>query len=295
MFERFCSASRKRGIPALLALATIVSLLTLGAVPTAAAALPPAASDRPAFAVEVVSSAPDQVTGGDARLHIQVPKTVPPHQVEVWVNGTDQSDRFVLMPDSRTLTGVIVELQLGANTVTVKPNGQGQGRPGAVELILTDYPITGPIFSGPHQHPFVCTTQRFGLGQPLVDNDSVGMPVYGAENQIVGHSKDCSAETLVQYVYRSTEGGFKPYILGGERPPDLAQTTTIDGKTVDFVVRWERGTINRFIYSLAMLAPFDTSPNDLDRTAWNGKLIYHFQGGVAIGHTQGRPSNSTML
>ena len=41
------------------------------------------------------------------------------------------------------------------------------------------------------------------------------------------------------------------------RPADLAQTTTIEGKTVDFIVRWERGTINRFIYSIAMLAPYD--------------------------------------
>ena len=43
------------------------------------------ASDR--FVVEVVSSAADQVTGGDARLHIDVPRTVPLHEVEVWVNG----------------------------------------------------------------------------------------------------------------------------------------------------------------------------------------------------------------
>ena len=36
----------------------------------------------------------DQVTGGDARLHILVPRTVPLHQVEVWVNGVDQLSHF---------------------------------------------------------------------------------------------------------------------------------------------------------------------------------------------------------
>ena len=29
------------------------------------------------FMIKVVSSAPDQVSGGDARLHIKVPRTVP--------------------------------------------------------------------------------------------------------------------------------------------------------------------------------------------------------------------------
>jgi trans-2-enoyl-CoA reductase len=36
------------------------------------------------------------------------------------------------------------------------------------------------------------------------------------------------------------------------RPDDMAQTTTIDGKTVDYIVRQERGTINRFVYSIAV-------------------------------------------
>jgi hypothetical protein len=214
--------------------------------------------------------------------------------VEVWVNDTDQSDHFSLIPETRTLSGVVNGLGLGENPVTVRPNGKGQGRPDAVHLTLTNHPITGPVFSGPHQHPFVCSVQRHDLGQPIVDNASEGFPVF-AGGDIIGYSKDCSAETLVEYVYMSTAGAFKPYDLGGDRPSDMAQTTTLDGLTVDYIVRWERGTINRFIYSLAMLAPFDSSPDDLDRSAWNGKLIYYFQGGVAIGHTQGDPSGSRML
>ena len=226
------------------------------------------------FVVEVVSSAPDQVTGGDARLHIDVPRTVPLHQVRVWANGSDVSDRFSAIPGTRTLTGVIDGLELGENTVTVVPNGRGRGRPRPVSLTLTNYPIIGPVFSGPNQYPFVCTVQNEGLGQALIDNEAEGFPVYATDGsgvptgEIIGYSRDCSAQTLVQYVYKSTGGGFKPYTLGGDRPGDIAQTTTIDGLTVDYIVRWERGTINRFIYSVAMLAPGDTSPDDLDRSAY---------------------------
>jgi hypothetical protein len=192
--------------------------------------------------VAVVSSAADQVTGGDARLHIEVPRTVPPHQVRVLVNGTDMSANFSLIPGTRTLSGVIYSLELGNNTVTVKPNGLGRGRPDDVSLTLVNHPITGPVFSGPHQNPFVCTVQDEGLGQPLIDHDSEGFPVF-AGGEIIGYSQDCSAETLVQYVYGSTEGGFKPFTPGGDRPADMAQTTTMDGLTVDYIVRWERGTI----------------------------------------------------
>ncbi len=265
------------------------------------AGLPAAATAKPPFVAEVVSSAPDQVTGGDARLHIEVPPTVPFQQVEVWVNGVDMADRFDKMPGSRTLSGVIDGLLPGENTVVVRQHGRGLGLPQAAHLTLVNHPVTGPVFSGPHQHPFMCSVQEHGLGQPLVDDPFEGFPVFATDalgnptDEIVGYSRNCSAETLVVYVYKSTAGGFKPYTPGQDRPADMARTTTLEGRTVDYVVRWERGTINRFIYSIAMLAPDDTGPDDLDTSAWNGRVIYHFQGGVAIGHHQGDPSGSRML
>jgi hypothetical protein len=272
-------------------------------------------SEWPALKVTVVSSAADQVTGGDARLHIDVPKTVSLHRVRIRVNGKYQRHRFSVIPGTRTLTGVIDGLIVGDNTVEVVAKGNhwkgnrwwgdrwthGRGRPKPVKLLLTNHPITGPVFSGPHQYPFVCTVQKHGLGQAIIDNASEGFPVYATDldgnptDEIVGYSRDCSAETLVQYVYKSTAGGFKTYIPGDPRPADMAQTTTMDGHTVDYFVRWERGTINRFIYSIAMLAPFDPHHWGKHVSPWNGKLIYYFQGGVAIGHDQGDPSGSRML
>jgi hypothetical protein len=256
------------------------------------------AKDNPAsdeFAVQVVSSAPQQVTGGDARLHILVPRTVPLHQAEVWINGVDQRSHFSVMPDTRMLTGVIDGLKLGANDLRVKANGNGKGRPAAVQMTLINYPITGPVFSGPHQYPFVCTTMTQGLGQPIPDDPVTGTKVFDASNNLIGYSRNCSAPTLVVFKYRSTGNSWKDYTPGMARPADMAQTTTIDGKTVDFVVRWERGTIDRFLYSIAMLAPFDDSATERNRDAWNRRVIYRFDGGVAIGHTQGSLSTSGAL
>ena len=265
------------------------------------AASPLLAKEKPPFVAEVVSSAADQVTGGDARLHIVVPRVTPLQQVEVLVNGENQADRFAPIDGTRTLTGVIDGLALGDNTVVVKQHGNGKGLPDPAVLTLTNHPITGPVFSGPHQHPFMCSVQSHGLGQPLVDNPTEGFPVFATDpggnptDVIIGYSMNCSADTLVTHVYKATDGAFKPYVPGDPRPADMAQTTTMDGLTVDYIVRWERGTVNRFLYSIAMLAPFDEGPDDLDTSAWNGKVIYHFQGGVAIGHYQGNPSGSRML
>jgi hypothetical protein len=78
-------------------------------------------------------------------------------------------------------------------------------------------------------------------------------------------------------------------------PADMSQTTTMTGDTVDYIVRWERGTINRFIYSIAVLSPNGQDVETPDLSTWNERLIYYFQGGVGIGHYQGSPSGSRML
>jgi hypothetical protein len=108
-------------------------------------------------------------------------------------------------------------------------------------------------FSGPYESPFICMTVQAGLGSPL--------------------DADCSAPTIVAYVYRSTSGTFKPLADPTLRPSDLSQTV-VDGQNVPFIVRIEKGTINRSIYEIARLN---------DPAGWNGRLIYIFGGGCEGG------------
>jgi hypothetical protein len=230
------------------------------------------------YSVEVLSSPPDQVSGGDARIAIGIPRVVPPQQVRVRIDGVDVTDAFELIPGTRTLEGVVTGLALGDNLLEVRSNGNGKGRP-AAELVLTNHPIEGPIFSGPHQQPFLCSDAgdraNAELG-PAID-------------------ADCSVETVVSFKYLTTGGAWVDYDPAAPRPSDMSETTTMDGDTVDFIVRWERGTINRFIYSLAMLSPGTQDEAAPDLSAWNRRLIYYFQGGVGIGRYQGDPSRSRML
>lgn len=277
-----------------------------GGPPPGTPAQPPGLADE--LVVEVLSSAPDQVTGGDARIAVQAPRQVPPQQVRVTLNGDDVTEVFSVDRDARRLEGVVTGMELGENRLVVSSNGRGQARP-QTAVTLVNHPASGPVFSGPQQQPFVCTTARYGLGQPLVDNqDAIGIPVAAedengeyprdgrgyptAEADIVGWSKDCAAETDVRWLARTTGGSWVPWSPGDPAPPDIATADVLDGPSgVPFLVRQERGTSNRFIYSIATLV----DPADPHTPVWNDRLVFNLQGGVAIGRTQGNVSESAQL
>ena len=69
------------------------------------------------------------------------------------------------MPGGGALQGVVDGFALGANLLELRPSPKSKTV--LASLAVFDYPIEGPIFSGPHQQPFVCTTARAGIGQPL--------------------------------------------------------------------------------------------------------------------------------
>ncbi len=254
------------------ALLAVVAAMAL-VVPAAAVDAQPGAI----LGIEVLSSPAHQVSGGDARLLV----TAPPGLVDkigVFVDGVDQTDDFVVV-GNRELEGVVDGLALGDNEVTVVANRRAPRAAARTTATLTNHPITGPIFSGPQQDPFFCATAgHYG-------NAELDGPV----------DDDCSMETRVSFKYRTTAGGWADYDPDAARPADMATTTTMDGHTVDYIVRWERGTINRFIYSIAVLSPNGQDVGQPDLSAWNDRLIYYFQGGVGIGHYQGDPSRSRML
>jgi hypothetical protein len=285
-------AARRLG-GALLSLATVAAVLTL--LPASAAALD-SESARQDLAIDVLSSAADQVTGGDALIRVRLEGNADVRDLRVLRNGVDVTASLTI--DAQALTGLVTGLVPGRNEL------RAEVRYGpAVTLTLRNFPISGPIFSGPKQYPFLCRTENAGLGQPLVDNqDHQGMRVYALDEQgaktttVVGWSRDCAAATILDYLYKSTDGTFKPLAptAAGSRPTDLATTTTSDDRVVDYVVRRERGSINRFLYSVAMLAPIGEAGHHPDDTAWNRRLLYHFDGGVGIGHDQGQLTSGAL-
>lgn len=222
-----------------------------------------------ALEVNVLSSPPEWVSGDSARLEVLTDGDA--SAVRIFLEGanglTDITDAFTA--SAGRLEGVVHNLALGANRVVAS------SPTGSVTLELTNHPSSGPIFSGPQQEMFLCSTEKHrsdaALGDPIDD--------------------DCTIPTEVDFMYWSiSANSFQPY---------TAETDTADvaevSEGVPFIVRWERGTINRFIYSIAMLSPAAQDSNTVDTSGWNKRLLMAFQGGVGIGHYQGRPANGYML
>ncbi len=221
--------------------------------------------------VQLLSSKAEYVTGGDALVDIKLPAIPAGTNTPVlsaMLNGTDVAAAFKLDPSNPGhLIGLVSGLKLGANTLTASYGGS------VSTTQLTNYPITGPVLSGPHITPFNCQTESFSLP----DGTKLGAAT----------DSNCSAPTNVQYMYRATTGGaLKPMASTAALPADVATTTTTSGVTVPFVVRVETGTMNRGIYQNAILhdptkdgAPGPTTPPK----GWNKRLIAVHGTGCATG------------
>lgn len=223
------------------------------------------AGEPATFTLRVLSGRPDMVTGGDALLELASADGKALGDVRVRVGDEDISERFYALDDGRRLARVD-GLPLGESEVTATLGAHRVG------LSLVNHPLTGPVFSGPHQQPFVCMTEQAFLGPPLDD--------------------DCSAAPLHVYRYLAADGTFKNLADPSVRPPDMTTTTTSEGVTVDFLVHIEVGTVNRAIYWIATLHDADAPAWEpwAPSPSWNGRLLYLFGGGCGTGYIQGDPS-----
>ncbi|GGO88596.1 hypothetical protein GCM10011348_44410 [Marinobacterium nitratireducens] len=193
-------------------------------------------------------------------------------------------------------------LVVGTPPLTYKPQPSYQGPPPSEWTRPQDpypYPILPgqvgphqPLYAGPLQYPFACDGEDSGLGQPLVDNqDGFGIRVYATDAEghhskdVIGYSKDCLHPTRVRYYYNRS--GTRQFFPLEEADGDIERIRLGD-REIDFVVRVETGTINRFIYSIVMLKGPDDEAAQPDLSYWNRNLIYQFRGGVGIGYRQGR-------
>ncbi len=226
------------------------------------------------LSLHTLSGRPDMVSGGTALVEIRGEAGA---AVSADLNGRDVSTAFRARRGAKTLVGRVEGLRSGKNLLVVRAGSR------RARLELVNHPISGPVFSGPHQSPFVCQTEAAGLGAPVDEN--------------------CTAKTQVLYYYRTTEkapagatksgdlpAGLKPFDPAAPRPPDLAETTTTEGQRVPLILRREIGVINRAIYQIWMLHdPSQLLPDPWSESRfWNGRLVYSFGGGCMAGYRQGR-------
>lgn len=243
------------------------------------------------FEITTLSNRADLVSGGDVLVEVQVPKFADIDKIVVRRNGDDVTGALVFDDASRTLTGLVAGLHDGDNLleagIKVRRHFLWWTWDDVVtleRLKVTNHPIGGPIFSGPQIQPWICATPTPQPGTDTVPHTNPsGLSTFAADAQ-------CNIATEFHFWYKSTSAPatcagiagpnacFKPYDPGAP-PSDVAMTTTDKGVTVPFIIRVERGTIDRGIYDIAVL--WDPSKPANAQNAWNGKLQYAF--GVASG------------
>ncbi len=251
--------------------------------------------------ITTLSNRADLVSGGSALVEIRTPGFVVPATLKVDRDGTDITATFSQQASGRIL-GVVTGLKNGANVISAKAT---DGSIVGAQLVITNHPIGGPVLLSAQAGPWVCATPVpvAAVGNTPASNAS-GLSTTATDAQ-------CNIATEYKLWYRtktavSTNNGvdglcvfvlpdptptiavpnpttpanscFQPYVAGTTAATSVASTTTSNGVTVPYIVRVERGTLNRGIYDIAVLfdpaAPAWTATKP--QAQWNGKLLYSY-------------------
>jgi hypothetical protein len=266
------------------------------------------AAEPASVQIRTLSNRADLISDGDALVELVWPAGKSRSGLRADLDGVDVTAAFAERPDGR-ITGLVRGLRVGDNVLTV-----GGDQVATASLTLTNADRGGPVLSGAQATPFFCATpapQGATATRPATNASGLGAPASDAQ---------CNIATEFKLWYRSTATGcslalpdpspvvdytaatppttapppanpcFRPYVAGAAAPADLATTTTDAGRTVPYIVRVERGTVNRGIYDIAVL--FDpTKPWTAvaPQPQWNGKVVYNFGANTGQIRRQARP------
>src|SRR3954470_20250344 len=202
-----------------------------------------ASAATPHASISVLSSRANLVSGHSAFVRIDFSQARDVKGAKVKV-GTRSVRGAFAKSGSRRLEGVVRGLRTGPNVLTVTVPGGGS------RITLTDHPIGGPALPGTQLQPWKC--------------------------QQGARDAKCNQPASFSYVYKSSDlskSGFQSYDPKN-RPSDVANTTTDQGETVPFIVRIEKGYIDRDQYQIAALfQPGKSWQAVKPQTQFNHKLL----------------------
>jgi len=263
--------------------------------------------------IKTLSNRADLVSGGDAFVEIILPNQAPAGGLKVDVDGRDVTSAFAIRSDGR-MKGIITGLANGNNVVTAGVTGWQSGR-----LTITNHVIGGPVLLGAQTTPWVCAT-------PVPVLESGNTPKSNASGlKTSAVDAQCNIATEYKLFYRTKtpvlvaagDGGcsfvlpdptptiavptpttpanscLQPYDPATTSATLVASTMTTAGNMAPYVVRVERGTVNRGIYDIAVL--FDTTKPwtaTAPQAQWNGKVVYSFGASTGQPRLQFRSSQN---
>ena len=251
-------------------------------------------------ALHVLSTRADMVSGGTALVEVDLPAGAVPSRMKVTVGSTDETGAFAVGSDGR-IVGLINGLANGANAVSVTSNDNSFA---GAQLTLTNHAIGGPILLPSQVTPWVCATPvPTAATSTTAATNASGLSTNAVDAQ-------CDIATEAHFFYRTLtpvsvttgDGGcsfvlpdpsptianpkpttpanscFQPYVVGTTADSAVAMTTPIGSSTaVKYIVRVERGTINRGIFDIAVLYdPTKPWTANAPQSQWTRKVLYSF-------------------
>ncbi|KEF31343.1 hypothetical protein D777_01692 [Marinobacter nitratireducens] len=231
--------------------------------------------------IRVLSNRADLISAGDALVEIEIPAPENRDGAKLFLNGSEFSPDLVPVAEREGAVRTLVEgLSVGENELRLVLPGNG-----VVTQTIVNHPAGGPVFSGPQVQPWTCTNDA------AIDEQCNQAPDY--------EIKYVPASVFDQYTANfdpqspGISNAFVPY--DPENPPaeeDVATVTTDEGMTVPFIVRVERGVLNRDRYQImSLFQPDQPWDGTRPQAQWNGKVLIHHGGNVGVSYAMGNPPN----
>lgn len=200
--------------------------------------------------IRILSNRADLISGGDALVAIELPPPVRSAAVRVRLNGVDVSNSFT--PGGQgSWVGLVTGLKVGRNTLVASLH-DGHG----AQIVITNHPSGGPLFSGPQIQPWMCQS--------------------GAVDA------SCNQPATYSYLYLQVGGSSLVPYDPTNPANDVATTTTDQGLRLPFIVRQEIGYQDRNQYTILTL--FDPNASQpwtalTPQRQWNHKVLITHGGG----------------
>jgi len=298
-----CYTSAGRA-PKIATTSTMIAALAAGIFASIAVAAPPE--------IRVLSNRADLISGSDALVEIKWPAGAPVAFAKIAVNGVNVNSMFAQRANGRYM-GLLTGLSVGDNVLTARV-------PGAYsQITINNHPIGGPVFSGAQLEPWICATMSAqtvpvtgNAGQiatattrnpSLLNSDPVvnypaGVSKCDTPPTYTYYYKKVTAPINCTFAVSGANACFTAYTPGSPAtvPADAADFTNDKGDTVKYLIRVERGSINRGIYQLVTLYdPRDANVPWAPPKGWNGKLYWKFGPGGGFSRFETIPGVATII
>lgn len=271
---------------------------------------PPGSDSVPGASLSIASGRADMISGGTALVEVTLPAGANASVLNVRAAGRDQSAAFARRADGRVL-GQVTGLPVGDSRIEVSASN---GSFAAAQLAITNFDLNGPMLLQSHLNPYICATpQAVAATATSPGSNSSGLSNAPSDAQCSTASETkLWYRTLTPAAVRAGDGGcsfvvpdattapapanscFQAYVPGTTPAAAVAQTTPLGSTAaVPYIVRVERGVINRGIYDIAVL--FDPARSwswDQPQAQWTRKVVHNFGGGTGQPRLQSRPNTS---